>query len=221
MATEILNEVQENCPRDLRTIEGILSKKSEMDTFVELNQNKKYYSYYAKPIRNGVLDHSDIAIGFIANTPTTFTLSIDNSNKIDFSLTVDEFSFAFYDNVYPLIASIFKKLSISNLNGSGYIVYANVDSNQRRILSECPFSLGDYQFVSGLILTAEQAQSSSGKKCIEISYLPDSPTKIIDYLEKYTLSPTMKQFMKGCKTDSEFFEMIGRLHYPAYINTIF
>jgi hypothetical protein len=114
-------------------------------------KNKVSCSYYATPLRNGELTHSDIAVGFIANTPTTFTLSIGNDFTLTKSLNAGDFQFAFYDNAYPLISTSLQKVSISNLNGSGYIIYANIDIELRRILARTPFSLGDYQFVYGIV----------------------------------------------------------------------
>ena len=213
MATEILKQVQENCPHDLNTIEDVLAMKSERGTFMDMIENKVSYSYYATTLRSGKLDRADIAVGFVAKTPTTFTISIHNDEFTQTkSLNAGEFQFAFYDNVYPLISSQFKEVSISNLNGSGYIIYANLDSEPRKVLSDSNFSLGDYHFVAGIVITNEQSKSSDGKKLIEMSNLPESPTRIIDYMRQNPsnmANPKIKAALDKCKTDDEFFEMVG------------
>lgn len=219
MATEILKQVQENCPRDLKTIENVLAMKSEKATFIDMIVNKVSYSYYATTLRSGKLDRADIAVGFVAKTPTTFTISIYEGEFTQTkSLNAGEFHFAFYDNVYPLISSMFKEVSISNVNGSGYIIYANLDSEPRKIVSASNFSLGDYHFVSGIVITNEQSHSSAGKKLIEMSNLPNSPTMIIDYMRQNPSSmanPNIVATLEKCKVDNDFFEMIGVGKYLA------
>ena len=209
MATEILKQVQDNCPRDLKTIEDVLAMKSERATFVDMIENKVSYSYYATTLRTGKLDRADIAVGFVAKTPTTFTISIHNDEFTETkSLNVGEFQLAFYNNVYPLISAQFKEVSISNLNGSGYIIYANLDSEPRKIVSGSNFSVGDYHFVAGIVITNEQAQSSDGKKLIKLANLPESPTRMIDYMRQNLSSmtnPKIKAALDKSKTDDEFF----------------
>ena len=96
MANEILVQVQENCPRDLKTIEDVLAMKSDMSTLDDIVQNKVSYSYYATPLRSGNLDRADIVVGFVAKTPTTFTISIHNDEFTQTkALNAGEFQLAF------------------------------------------------------------------------------------------------------------------------------
>jgi hypothetical protein len=135
MTTEILKQVQENCPRDLKTIEDVLAMKTERATFVDMIENKVSYSYYATPLRSGNLDKADIVVGFVAKFPTTFTISIHKDEFTETkSLKAGEFQFAVYDTVYPLISAQFKNVCVSNLNGSGYIIYANLNFEPRKIV---------------------------------------------------------------------------------------
>jgi hypothetical protein len=143
----------------LKTIEDVFALKSEMDSFKDMIENNVPYSYYAVPLSSGALMRSDIVVGFIANTPTTFTFSIGNDFTLTKSLNAGEFQFAFYDNAYPIVSSMFKDVSISNLNGSGYIIYANLDADPRKILSRSNFRVGDYYFTNGIVITNEQANN--------------------------------------------------------------
>lgn len=193
-ANEIINLITNNCPRDLEAIKNTLAIKTSDDTLKDMIENKVTYSYYATPLTNGLLPKSDIIVGFVATTPTTFTFSISkevvkqkyviddltpeirqsadydmkkyynddftlkkcvgetitltNSLNEDFTLTPSlnegEFQLALGDNIYPVISNKFDNISISNLNGSGFTIYANVDTKERRILAQSDFSLGTY-----------------------------------------------------------------------------
>jgi hypothetical protein len=148
MATEILKRVQANCPRDLKTIEDVLAMKSNNDMNIS-------NSYFAIPLSNSkLISCSDILVGFVAITPTTFTFSfgVDYTLTLKKSLNTGEFQFALYDNPFPIISSMYHGGgSISNLNGSGYIIYTTLDYEQRKVLQTSGFNLGDYYFNHGLI----------------------------------------------------------------------
>jgi hypothetical protein len=163
-ANKILNLINDNCPRNLEIIEKILATKTELDTKTELFIYDIIYSYYAAPITNRVLPVSDIIIGFVANKPTTFIFSIGDdihltnriSKKIALtkSLNTGEFQLALNDNVYPAISSpISTRCSISNLSGSGFIIYANLGLKEREILSQSDFSLGTYRIHNRELIT--------------------------------------------------------------------
>lgn len=186
MATEILNQVQENCPRDLKTIEDVLAKKTSDDTIKDMIVNKVSYSYYATPLQNDPLPRSDVIVGFIANTPNTFFTSSIGGSLTTTKLNMGELQFAFYDNVYPYVSTTFQVFSISNLNGSGYVIHANLDSEPRVAVSTTNFMWGDCYFAYGHVITKEQAQSSEGKNLIEEADF-NSPTKTFDRLRE-TLS---------------------------------
>ena len=130
MATEILKKIQENCPRDWKTIQDHFIQRTEDDTLLDLVQGAPY-SYYVAPLRNGILTKSsDIIVGFIATTPTTFTLSFGNSESVDFiqtrTLTSGVFQYTLFHHMYPRISSLFQHPSISKFKGSGYVIFANI-----------------------------------------------------------------------------------------------
>lgn len=176
MAIEILKQVQENCPRDLKTIEDVLAVKSSYDTINEMILNNASCSYYATPLQSGVLPRSDAIVGFVASSPTTFTISIAGLESIKITLTkflkACEFQFAMYDNAYPYVSAMFQCVSISNLSGSGYVIHANLDSELRKIVATSNFTWGDWCFMYGYGIT----------KDIEISNLPKSPAMMFDDL---------------------------------------
>ena len=162
MATDILSQIQESCPRDFEVIKNTLANKSQEDSLKNMIENHSlWHSFYAKPLQNGVLPRSDIIVGFVVNTPTTFTLSIEpntvETNTVEpitlkKSLNEGEFQFAFYDNPYPRIRTLNANLTISDINGSGYVIYAELDTPQRRILGTSEIELGDYCFKYGNII---------------------------------------------------------------------
>jgi hypothetical protein len=196
-ATEIINLITDNCPRDLEVIKNTLAIKTHDDTLKDMiNNHLIHHSYYAAPLTNDVLPIEDIIVGFVATAPTTFTFFISkevveqkyasddltiemiqsgdydmkkyynddytrkicvgetitktNSSNEDCILTKSlnegEFQLALGDNIYPVISNRFNNISISNLNGSGFIIYANVDTKERRILAQSTFNLGNYRF---------------------------------------------------------------------------
>ena len=168
MATAVLSQVQENCPRDFEFIKNTLSTKTQNDTFNDMIQNKVSYSFYATPLVNGVLPRSDIIVGFVVDKPTTFTFSVGKNITLSKTLNEGDFQYAFYDSAYPCITAQFEQLSISELNGSGYIIRAELDAEPRRTLSGSNFGLGDYYFISGIIASKEWMNSPDGKRLTEI-----------------------------------------------------
>lgn len=211
MATAVLSQVQENCPRDFEFIKNTLSTKTQQDTFYDMVQNKVSYSFYATPLVNGVLPRSDVIVGFVVDKPTTFTFSIGKNITLTKTLNEGDFQYAFYDNAYPCITAQFENLSISELNGSGYIIHAELNSEPRRTLTESTFELGDYTFMSGIVAPKEWMNSSEGKRLTEMSNLPKSPTGLLDYLRNqpsYISNLKVKAVIDACKTDDEFLDRI-------------
>lgn len=211
MALEVLRQVKDKCPRDLEYIKNTLSTKTQKDTLADMIVNKLSYSFYATPLVNGVLSHSDIIVGFVVDKPTTFTFSVGKKIRLTKTLNEGDFQYAFYDNAYPCITSQFETLSISELNGSGYIIRAELDSEPRLTLAQSKFGSGDYYFTSGIVAPNEWMNSPHGKRLTELSNLPQSPTGLLDYLRNqpsYVSNPKIKAVIDACKTDDDFLERV-------------
>ena len=210
MATEILNQVRDNCPHDSEFIVNTLSTKSFLKTIEEMLRTPVEYSYYAMPLETKSLTskESDILVGFLATSSTTFTLSLGKTISFSKGLKEGEFQFAFCDSVYPLVATPFVEVNISEVCGSGYVVYANVTTEPRLSLGRSNFAYGDYFFTAGMLCTKEWKESPEGKAMLaKMATAPSSPTMLIDH---YRASPLYKSdarvraLVDSSTTDEEF-----------------
>lgn len=148
MATEILKEVKYNCPTNIDEIPS----KSYMDSIMDMVSNKKTYVYCVSPILNKTIRDNDIIVGFIATEPTTFTFNFGYNISLNKTLKEGEFQYALYNNVCPHISAPFSKITISNLKGSGYIIYANLDLELRKIILNTEYKLESNFFANGLVI---------------------------------------------------------------------
>lgn len=140
MASLILKQVQDNCPRSLEFIENTLTSKSLTDTLADMITNNTSYSFYAVPLNTGVLPQTDIVVGFIATSPAFFTFSVKNFN-MDKILKQGEFQFALHNSPFPSISFPSYPIDVSVHIGSGYIICANVDTEERKVLIETKFKI--------------------------------------------------------------------------------
>jgi hypothetical protein len=176
----ILDQVKNNCPRDLNFIKNTLSVRSNFDTISDIVKNGLNYSYCAIPIVNGVVPRADIIVGFVADTPTTFTYSVGNQIAETKSLKEGEIQYAFYGNVFPYASCQFNDYSISNVNGSGYIICANVDDEPRMKLLLGTFMLGEYVFITGIVVTTDYLNTPEGKRLLWIEKRSNCSCSILD-----------------------------------------
>lgn len=72
----------------------------------------------------------DILIGFYASEPTRLTFNYGYTHE-KHSIGKDKFVYAYHNDVLPLIGYEVQKCSISELEGAGYLVYANLTQEER------------------------------------------------------------------------------------------
>jgi hypothetical protein len=90
-------------------------------------------SWWIAPLEDGEIQPilgADVLLGFYANDATSFTFNYGYTHE-KHSLAKDKIKHAYHSDVLPLIGYEVQKCSISNLSGSGYLVYATLDQQQR------------------------------------------------------------------------------------------
>lgn len=90
-------------------------------------------SWWIAPLEDGEIQRvmgGDILLGFYASEPTSFTFNYGYTHE-KHNIAKDKFKHAYHSDVLSLIGYEVQKCSISNLSGSGYLVYATLDKQRR------------------------------------------------------------------------------------------
>lgn len=155
MALAILQKIAHDAPKDIDDVKTYLVPRTSNDTIRDfILRPELQYSFYAKPLIEGnlsVYEGSDVIVGFVADTDTTFTISTSLYER-RVSLKEGEFQFAFEDGVFPNLASMLTWNIISDVYGDAYVIIANLNTPERKLLCDSgPLSTGKYMFMYGAI----------------------------------------------------------------------
>ena len=95
---------------------------------MHLSDSGELFSYYVAELGNGAPSRSecDLIVGYLAKENTTFTFNfgpIHESREI----SAGTFEYAYGGEVVPLVSAPYSDYSISDMSGSAYVIYANLD----------------------------------------------------------------------------------------------
>ena len=100
------------------------------------------FSIYASLLENGRLETStdgDVLLGFISNGDPYFTFKITDTTSWGVYLKKGEFQWGLYDTVYPILmlpGGLNTIERVNKVNGGIYAIYANLNTEWRRLLLE-------------------------------------------------------------------------------------
>ena len=118
------------------TLESIESlPKSHYESLLSLEKGG-YVSYYVTELKNGrkTLSECDLVIGYFAKENTHFTFNFGPIQQ-ERDISVGQFEYAYANDIVPVISAQYSEYSISNLTGSAYVIYANLDTPLRESFS--------------------------------------------------------------------------------------
>lgn len=166
---EILSKIRETCPKTLEAITPRL-EVSYYDTMVQFIKDESPLAFFARPIESGNVQYNDadVLVGFVAKTDLSLTFEIGPHIKQEFTLKPGEFAFAFYGGAYPLLSTMFHSATLSPPQGSGFVLFANLNEEPRKSLQVMvPISLGgNYSAFTGMVQSNEWLSSEKGKAYI-------------------------------------------------------
>ena len=118
------------------TLESIESlPKSHHESLSGLERGG-YVSYYVTELKNGrqTSIECDLVIGYFAKENTHFTFNFGPIQQ-ERDISVGQFEYAYSNDIVPVISAQYSEYSISNLTGSAYVIYANLDTPLRKSFS--------------------------------------------------------------------------------------
>jgi hypothetical protein len=112
-----------------KTLEAVASlPKNNNDVFSAISKGATY-AYYAVELTEGLQQDSmaDYVVGFVASRDTKITFDF-GILQATHDISAGSFTYAYADNLLPLVSAPYSKFSISKLDGAGYIIYAILEN---------------------------------------------------------------------------------------------
>ena len=112
-----------------KTLEAVASlPKNNNDVFSAISKGATY-AYYAVELTEGLQQDSmaDYVVGFVASRDTKITFDF-GILQATHDISAGSFTYAYADNLLPLVSAPYSKFSISKFDGAGYIIYAVLEN---------------------------------------------------------------------------------------------
>ena len=127
-----------------KTLDTVESLPKTFRESVEKLCRGEAISYYVADINDRrPRSEFDLVVGYLAKENTTFTFNFGPIRQPR-EIQAGTFEFAYCDQVIPTTGAIYSDYSITDLNGSAYVIYATLDKPYRSVVGLIPeIHLGD------------------------------------------------------------------------------
>lgn len=132
----ILQNIEHVCPKTIESMCDISSIEAQRRMLGELGDKRAYaFGYETIDSDKQISRGNDILVGFIAKTDCSFLTTFGGYSFGQRDMKAGEFQFALLDKSIPLLSTLYSDLLVTNVTGSFYAVFANLENYRRRIIS--------------------------------------------------------------------------------------